>query len=105
MKTTVEALKDLYVELGGDADDVQNIVTIPDIIESIAALIKSGATKELPAVESTDNGSVLTVVEGAWAKATPAKELPAVTADDNGDVLTVVEGAWTNAAPSGGGTT
>lgn len=30
-------------------------------------------------------------------------DLPAVTADDNGDVLTVVEGAWAKAAPSGGG--
>ena len=29
--------------------------------------------------------------------------LPAVTADDNGDVLTVVEGEWAKAAPSGGG--
>ena len=28
--------------------------------------------------------------------------LPAVTADDNGDVLTVVEGAWAKATPSGG---
>ena len=29
--------------------------------------------------------------------------LPEVSADDNGDVLTVVEGAWAKAAPSGGG--
>lgn len=29
--------------------------------------------------------------------------LPDVTADDNGDVLTVVEGAWDKATPSGGG--
>lgn len=29
--------------------------------------------------------------------------LPSVTSDDNGDVLTVVEGAWAKAAPSGGG--
>lgn len=29
-------------------------------------------------------------------------ELPAVTSDDDGDVLTVVEGAWAKAAPSGG---
>ena len=29
--------------------------------------------------------------------------LPAVTSDDNGDVLTVVEGAWAKATPSGGG--
>ena len=30
-------------------------------------------------------------------------ELPSVSATDNGDVLTVVEGAWAKAAPSGGG--
>lgn len=29
--------------------------------------------------------------------------LPEVSASDNGDVLTVVEGAWAKAAPSGGG--
>lgn len=29
--------------------------------------------------------------------------LPEVTEDDNGDVLTVVEGAWAKAEPSGGG--
>ena len=29
--------------------------------------------------------------------------LPAVTSDDNGDVLTVVEGSWAKAQPSGGG--
>lgn len=33
----------------------------------------------------------------------PVAELPVVTADDNGDVLTVVEGAWAKSAPSGGG--
>ena len=32
-----------------------------------------------------------------------AIELPSVTTDDNGDVLTVVEGAWAKATPSGGG--
>ena len=32
-----------------------------------------------------------------------SSSLPEVTSDDNGDVLTVVEGAWAKAAPSGGG--
>lgn len=61
-----------------------------------------GGGSELPAVTSDDNGDVLTVVSGAWAKADPPSSLPTVTSDDNGDVLTVVEGAWAKAAPSGG---
>ena len=53
--------------LGGGADDVANIGIIPDMINAIAALITSGATKELPAVTAEDNGKVLKVVDGAWA--------------------------------------
>jgi len=69
MDTTIIALKNLYVALGGDADDFADIVIIPDAINAIAALVTSGKTAELPAVSSTDNGDVLTVVEGKWAKA------------------------------------
>ena len=49
---------------------------------------------ELPKVTSSDNGKLLTVVSGHWAKANAVTELPAVTAEDNGAVLTVVEGDW-----------
>lgn len=39
-----------------------------------------------------------------WQQAaTSGYELPDVTAADDGDVLTVVSGAWAKAAPSGGG--
>ena len=63
-----------------------------------------GGGTGLPEVTTDDNGDVLTVVEGEWAKAAPSgSDLPAVTSDDNGNVLTVVEGAWAKAAPSGGG--
>ena len=104
MKTIVEALKDLYVAMGGDDSAVADFSLNPDVIEQIASLVQSGATKELPAVSSTDNGNVLTVVEGAWAKAAASGGLPAVTSEDNGDVLKVVEGVWAKAAGGSGET-
>ena len=73
MDNTIDALKKLYVALGGSADDVVNIVIIPDMINAIAtqaALVVAAANaKELPSVTSTDNNKVLTVVSGKWAKA------------------------------------
>ena len=99
--TTVDALKDVYTELGGSAATVASMQTDAEVIEALSALV--GSTIELPAVTSEDNGDVLTVVEGAWAKAepaTPTSELPTVTSEDNGDVLTVVEGAWAKATPN-----
>ena len=48
----------------------------------------------LPSVSSTDNGKILKVSGGKWAKGNETVELPAVSADDNGKVLMVVEGAW-----------
>lgn len=92
----VEALKGLYVALGGDADDVADISLIADMITEIAKVAVTAI--ELPVVTSEDNGDVLTVVNGKWAKASVPKELPAVTADDNGDILKVVEGAWAKAS-------
>ena len=77
MKTTVEALKALYVALGGQLTDyysdiaggvaVSEYVLIPDVIEAISQVV-TGA--ELPAVTAEDNGKVLKVVEGKWAVGT-----------------------------------
>ena len=69
MNNTVEALRAVYVALGGDSADVADIVTTPEIITKIATLITSGATAELPAVTSANNGEVLTVVSGEWKAA------------------------------------
>lgn len=74
MDNTITALKNLYVAMGGTAADVENITIIPDMINAIAALITSGATKELPVVTTEDNGKVLKVAEGAWAVGTDAIE-------------------------------
>lgn len=69
MDTTVKALQTLYVALGGTAADVENLTTIPDMINAIATHIGEGGAAELPAVKAADNGKVLTVVSGAWAAA------------------------------------
>lgn len=101
---TVEALQALYVAFGGSLTDtyediadgvpVSDYKTIPNLILALAQKVPSGSGSALPAVTASDNGKLLTVVEGAWAKADATKELPTVTADDNGKVLKVVDGAW-----------
>lgn len=71
MKTIVEALQDLYVAMGGELKDVSGLSLNPDVIESIATLVQSGAMNDLPAVTVADDGDILTVVNGAWSKADP----------------------------------
>lgn len=39
MKSTIEALKDLYVKLGGKLTDVSDDVVIPDCIDAITDVI------------------------------------------------------------------
>ena len=73
MGTTVEALKALYVALGGKAADVANITLIPDMINKIAVVAATATAAELPKVTSSNNGQVLTVDGGKWK----AKDLPA----------------------------
>lgn len=69
----VNALKELYVALGGNAEDVANETTNAGMILAIADNIgKSGGI--LPAVTATDNGSVLKVADGAWAVGEDATE-------------------------------
>lgn len=74
MNTTVEALKGLYVALGGQLTDTYDSIAggiavsdyglIPDCIKAITQVV-TGA--ELPAVTAEDNGKVLKVVDGEWA--------------------------------------
>lgn len=69
MNNTVEALRAVYVALGGDSADVADIVTTPEMLTKIATLISSGAIAELPTVTTANNGEVLTVVSGEWKAA------------------------------------
>lgn len=65
--TNVEALKALFVALGGDEDDF-DANTNPEAITALIDVIAGGT---LPAVTAEDDGKVLTVVDGAWAAVTP----------------------------------
>lgn len=73
MDTNVQALKNLYVALGGDLSTVANLATSSEVINAIAGL--SGLTGEhLPAVTAEDNGKVLKVVKGKWKLGTDLTE-------------------------------
>ena len=67
MTNTVDALKALYVALGGSADTVADMVIIPEVIGAISTLVSAGLPGALPEVEKTDEGKVLTVNnKGEW---------------------------------------
>lgn len=67
MDTTIKALKNLYVALGGEAADVADLVIIPDMINAIATVAATAVAAELPEVSASDNGKVLKVAEGKWS--------------------------------------
>lgn len=90
MDTNVQALKNLYVALGGDASDVENLTTSSEVITAMESVAASAAS-ELPVVTSSDNGKALVVSGGKWTK---GNELPVVTASDNGKLLGVNQGVW-----------
>lgn len=49
MDNTIDALRALYVALGGSADDVADLVIIPDLINAIAtqaAIVTAAANAE-----------------------------------------------------------
>lgn len=85
-----------------DDSDFINVIDNSDVGYTYHTAIKIGEfanapTAVLPTVTTSDNGDVLTVVNGVWDKAEPASELPAVTTADNGKVLKVFAGNWTKA--------
>lgn len=66
----VEALKALYVAMGGDEDDVKDIVLNAEIIEALANVASDIVGGLLPEVTDADDGKVLVVVDGKWTAAT-----------------------------------
>lgn len=70
MDTNTEALRKVYVALGGSSDTAAAMVTNAEVITGIAGLITAGGGSVLPAVTADDNGKVLKVTEGVWAVGT-----------------------------------
>lgn len=68
--SNLEALKALYVTLGGSADTVKNMTLLSDVIYAMSQLSLS-VSPELPSVSKTDEGKVLKVdSNGKWAVGT-----------------------------------
>lgn len=70
MDNNITALQALYVALGGDADDVAELNTIPDMIKAIATVVPASSAL-LPTVTAANDGDILKVVDGEWAAVTP----------------------------------
>lgn len=63
----VEALKELYVAMGGAAEDVENLSLNAEVIKALADVASAITSALLPEVTAADDGKVLTVVDGKWA--------------------------------------
>ena len=62
----VEALKALYVAMGGAAEDVENLTLNAEVIAALANVVSTVVAGILPEVTDADDGKVLTVVDGKW---------------------------------------
>ena len=84
-KTINDALKDLFLALGGDATELSDNTKISDYIEDLKGALKDAiddaVSEALPTVTSSNNGQVLKVIEGAWGV---GDALPTVTSSENG---------------------
>lgn len=63
----IEALKALYVAMGGAEEDVANLTLNSEVIAALANVAAAVAANVLPEVTGADDGKVLTVVDGKWA--------------------------------------
>lgn len=79
MGTTTEELKKLYAKLGGAEETAKDTSTPGEVLNAINELDIGGGSGNLPPVTPEDNGKVLGVVNGNWAKT----EVEAQIADES----------------------
>lgn len=95
-KTINEALKDLFIGLGGNSSALSDNDSVSDYIEDLESAIKAsagGAAEDL--IDDTESSETKTYSSSKIVSLIPAPELPEVAAANNGQVLAVVNGAWT----------
>lgn len=97
-KTINQALKDLFLGLGGNPTALEDNSGVGDYIEDLESAIKGAGVS----IDDTQASETTVYSSSKVESLIPTDELPTVTSEDNGNVLTVVEGAWAKAAPSGG---
>ena len=65
----VEALKALYVAMGGASEDVENLSLNSEVINALCTVASGISGSVLPEVTAADDGKILKVVDGKWALA------------------------------------
>lgn len=95
-KTINEALKDLFIGLGGKSSALSDNDSVSDYIEDLESAIKASAGGAAEAIiDDSAASETKTYSSSKIASLIPAPELPEVAAANNGQVLAVVDGAWT----------
>ena len=93
-KTINEALKDVFLELGGNPSELSDNQTISDYIEDLGGAIEDAASGAAEDIIDDTEASTSKTYSSNKINSLTAPELPTVTGSDNGKLLGVTEGAW-----------
>ena len=95
-KTINQALKDLFLGLGGNSSALADNTSASDYIEDLESAIKETANDAAgDLIDDTEASETKAYSSSKVESLIPAPELPEVTTDDNGKILAVVAGEWT----------
>ena len=75
-----DALKGLYISLGGDPTAFKDNMTVSDCVTLLETVLGGGGSG-LPEVSDSDNGYILKVIDGAWGKSMDIPDRFEVTYD------------------------